>query len=423
MKYFREAVFTTIFTLLLLGLIIHIPLGNLLLPVQKMIQDFELTDIVFSKMRENNNYDNRITLVNIGFLDRAKIAEQIEIINQYNPKVVGIDAIFRGNQGSAADSLLAESLSKVKNLVLVSELYRNKVSGTYDSIVTSHPMFLKNANTGFADIRCEVNDAFTTTRTCMADVHIKDSIALSFTTLLASFYDLKAANSYLERNNSSEIINFQSAKDIMQDNELYSNRPVAIDGDQLLSGDFDGESLIKGKIVILGFMGKDFNDPIAIDKYFTPVNNNYIGKTYPDMFGVVIHANIVSMILKGTFINHLPEQWNLPISILIVFLNIWLLTFCYYRFHEYYDSISTLIIFSEILFLILLVLVSFEYNNFKFDSLTAIIGIFFSGYALKLYQGIVPLIYNFIRRRFIRVFESSKTIDEKLEESSVNTNP
>ena len=66
-------------------------------------------------------------------------------------------------------------------------------------------------------------------------------------------------------------------------------------------------SFIKDKIVLLGFMGINLNDKTFEDIFFTPLNERYAGKSFPDMYGVVIQANIISMILNKKYINTMPQ--------------------------------------------------------------------------------------------------------------------
>ena len=83
MNYLKEAILTTILTVLVLTFIPHMPHGHILDPVQKLVQDFELTDIIYSRYPEYYVNNKKLTLVNIGYLDMSQLAKQVEIINQY----------------------------------------------------------------------------------------------------------------------------------------------------------------------------------------------------------------------------------------------------------------------------------------------------------------------------------------------------
>ena len=392
-NFFLDSIFTTMLLFFGIGLISQIPMGDMINPVKKMFGDFELTDIVFSRMRESKNYDDRVTLVNIGNMSRAQIAEQIEIINQFHPKVIGIDAFFMNPKDHVGDSALCSAFSKVDNLVLVSELIRNTSTGGVDHIKTSHPMFMKYAHSGFADLNTEGRDIFKTSRVCIPKDKIGNLIYYSFPTMLATLYDRTKAKKYLDRNLDIEIINFQRNIDIKKDITAdFNNLGIAaLDHQEVFKADFDGESIIKDKIVVMGFMGDDFNDPAWIDKFFTPANNNYVGKTYPDMFGVVVHANILSMILNGDFINVMPDKLNIILSILFVFLNVWFITYCYHKFKDWYDGAANLFIFCESLMLILLLIFVFKNFNYKFDLVLLVVCLFLIVHFIEFYQGIIKV--------------------------------
>ncbi len=67
--------------------------------------------------------------------------------------------------------------------------------------------------------------------------------------------------------------------------------------------------------MLLGFFVK--TPPLVIDDlHFTPLNEIVSGKSFPDMYGVVIHANILSMILSGKY----PRLASAGIAYLFAFL-------------------------------------------------------------------------------------------------------
>jgi CHASE2 domain-containing sensor protein len=56
--------------------------------------DVELTDYVFSGLRDEPKAEEDVVVVNIGTLTRGEIAQQLKIISKYKPKVIGIDSFF-----------------------------------------------------------------------------------------------------------------------------------------------------------------------------------------------------------------------------------------------------------------------------------------------------------------------------------------
>ncbi|HEX8547440.1 MAG TPA: CHASE2 domain-containing protein [Cytophagaceae bacterium] len=408
--FFWDALGGTIFLLLIMGIVSVIPFGDVFNPVEKMLGDFQLTDVVFSQLRTNPDFDDHITVVNIGNLDREGIAEQINIINKYNPKVIGIDAFFRKPKSEQGDSALRKAFSEVKNLVLVSELIEDEGNSRIDTLKNSHPMFMQYAQTGFADMVTEGKDVFKTSRICIPKDIIDNSVVPSFPTKLAQIYNPAAANLYLNRNKDTEVINFRGNIDTRKEGVSNNSKGVfyVLDVRQVLDEEFD-PSVIKDKIVIMGFLGADVNENVWTDKFFTPLNANYIGKTYPDMYGVIVHANIVSMILAGSFIDEMPEYLNTCLSLILIFLNIWFLTCCFFKLKEWYDGGSNIIVLVEALILMFIVVLIFNKFNYKFDISLVIVALFLSGNMIEIYHGVLKLGFNTIRKKFLSLKGNKST--------------
>src|SRR5882762_2595506 len=68
-------------------------------PVSQALGEFELTDYAFSNLREDPIVDQRIVLVNIGHIPRREIANQINVIRQFGPRVIAIDGFFNCEGG------------------------------------------------------------------------------------------------------------------------------------------------------------------------------------------------------------------------------------------------------------------------------------------------------------------------------------
>ena len=56
------------------------------------------------------NHDTDILIINVGDADRYKIAQTIELINTYNPKVIGINLVFTDKR--ERDTVFLKQLSK-----------------------------------------------------------------------------------------------------------------------------------------------------------------------------------------------------------------------------------------------------------------------------------------------------------------------
>ncbi len=345
-------------------------------PISKALSDFEMTDLVFSDIREEQPSDTNIVLVNIGHLNRAEIAEQISRLNQYEPAVIGIDAFFRSKKAFDEDIQLIMALSQTKNLVMVSELYAPNKQNSFDSIATSHKQFNQFAQNGFANM-VTAAEGFKTTREFKPFAKMGDSLELSFAAKVVEKYRPEQLPKLIERGHETETINWLG----------HNNKFFTIDAQDVLNDDLD-LSFIKGKIVLLGFLGNhELGEPSLEDTFYTPMNEQTGSKTFPDMYGVVVHANIVSMILRENYINTIPKWADAIIAFLIVYLNVTLFFWIGEKHKVYYDLITKSIQIFEVSVIFFINLIVLSRFNYKVDLTIAIIALVFSGDLTELYVG------------------------------------
>ena len=407
-QLFKESFWTTTFVMVSMYLLSFIEFNSdIVNPLSKALSDFELTDVVFSHMRENPGVDDRITMVNIGNLDRRGIAALIEQINTHHPKVIGIDAFFRHLKTNSleeleSDSLLALALSKVNHMVMVSELHENPEKNTIDSVEISHPKFMQFAESGFADMITEGRDFFKTSRSCSPTEIVNKKKTLSFPVKMAFLYDSVKTKRFLARGNPTEVINFQGNIDTRKEGVSANSKIVftAIDWQQVLDTLYE-PSVFENKIVIMGYMGDYIGHHTWEDKFFTPLNSNYVGKANPDMYGVVVHANIVAMILKGQYINDMSKWINTPISLILIFLNVWLFSYLFIKLEMYYDGATFFLTIIEIMLLIIVVLFIFDRYNYRVDITLPSIALALTGNLIEIYYGLIKPLYNKIVNKIV----------------------
>lgn len=321
-------------------------------PIQNTFDDFYLSDIVFSKIRNNDKVpiDSNIIIVNIGNLSRVGIAREIEKINSYNPKVIAIDAFFRGEKDKYQDSILASVLSKIQNFVMVHQLMLD--NGKFAKLIHSAEIFEKYAQPGFANIL--ITDDFQTVRSFSPKETINNQDQYAFSVETVRLFDSNSASKFLARDNSVEIINFRRNQD----------KYILFDVEDIFSNKRD-LSVVKNKIVIFGFLGPDFSTLVAEDNFFTPMNEQYLGKTYPDMYGAIIHANCISMILSGDFINIIPSWVNLILLILIIYFNMAFYSYLRIRHDTLFEPLSISLVIIEAFFLFILMIIFIYFLKFS----------------------------------------------------------
>jgi CHASE2 domain-containing sensor protein len=158
LKFFYkfDLLIATLITVLFLVLIETIAVNiDFLDPLEMAVADIEFSDLAYKVFEDNDDVviDTNIVLINVGELSREMIARQVEIINRYNPKVVGFDIIFEKRKQKISDSLLSAAFSRVENLVLVNILGKSDDSIPYfDVNRASNEIFAQYAHNGFANL-------------------------------------------------------------------------------------------------------------------------------------------------------------------------------------------------------------------------------------------------------------------------------
>jgi len=332
-------------------------------PISDAFSDVELTDIVYSQFDKNGNYretlngntelDSNITLINIGHLGRGEIADLISIINENGPKVIALDALFRKPKDTIVDAYLINTLANVNNLVLACEAkdfqhesldHKNGI-GSFNSLLYSFPEIRNvTSNHGFVNIQTEgeasdLYDEFAICRKFIPEAKIQNTndTVRSFGTEIVYQYKPETLNKLHERNLASEVINY------VGNIEYYPKAHFkTYDWYEIFDGEYDSQ-YIKGKLVLLGFMGQTLNNQTDEDRFFTPLNEKYIGKAHKDMYGVVLHANIISTILKANYIDEMSDKVGMFIGLLISFFVFAIYRPIYYDYKVWYDGVTKLI--------------------------------------------------------------------------------
>lgn len=361
--------------------------------VQNTIEDFYITDYFFSQIKDYSKVpiDTNVILINTSNFNRKKIAEQIEVINQYNPKVIAIDAFFKDEKTEELDSPLVNAFSKVKSLVIGTKLIDNDDDDSFDTIEFSHPKFSKYAIGAYVNFSLDDNSYFRTVRRIPIREYMDNDTAYSFPVVVSMIYDSLATKKVIDRSNRFEIINYQRNID----------KYITIDAEELFEKQ-DSLNFLKDKIVLLGYIGPNIKTLSTEDIFFTPMNKDYYGRTYPDMYGVVVHANVISMILEGKYLetNEFYPIWvNGALVFLIVFLNMTLFNYMRFRWPWLYEPVSVFLIFAEMCIYFVFVIWVFYVFNYLIILNYLLYGLLFTGMVFELYHdSLKPIFLG--RRKF-----------------------
>jgi CHASE2 domain-containing sensor protein len=394
-RLFKESFVVMAWILGFIWGISNIPINaDIFSPISDAFKNFEITDIYFSNFKESENVESNIVLVNIGKLNRGGLAELVNVLNEFEPKAIGIDAFFRKPMDPLLDSALAQAFSRTKNLVLVSELIENDSTGKIDTIKYSNAMFMQYAQSGFADMIAEGKNSLNTARDCIPKEIYKGTLLLSFPSKLVSIFAPEKLERYIARNKDVEAINYVGNINVHEEGSTVNSKNVfpALDWYEVLDKKFTPET-IKGKIVIMGFMGDEIGQNNWQDKFCTPLNSQYVGRTAPDMYGVVVHANIASMILKEKYINDMPNWLNWSLSLSLIFTMILGFNWLFLNTAEWWDGINMILSLIGVLLISVFMVTIFHLYNYTFDITLASVALLLSGNLIEIYWGILRPLY------------------------------
>jgi len=206
----------------------------------------------------------------------------------------------------------------------------------------------------------------------------------------------------LARNNEYELINFRG--NIVDSYNVgapqYSGRFFALDVGDVLTENFTPD-LIKGKIVIVGYLGRNLWDTSWDDRFYTPINQKPAGRANPDMYGAVVHANIAAMILNHDFINEMNEVSGALVAVILCYLNVLLFLRIYRKLPRWYDGLTKLIQLFESLVLVFIMVLFFHWFSFKLNLTLAIVAILLAVDLIEVYNGVVKNLFNKEQRKLL----------------------
>lgn len=310
-QLYKEALVAAVLVIVVDFLLSFVPWKfELIKPIKQGFNDFNVYDLRYSGTDTLvTKKDTGITLLEIGNT-RREIAEELNRIAAFHPRIVGIDAIFNQPGDPATDSALITALNKFPNLVLASQYSVDRSSEWI------HFSFLQSrvaaAHSGFFNF---VEGPEDIKRHFAPFLGVKGGRRMpSMTTQMLETLDSNAYQTLQNRDNPIETINYAG--------NLNHYNVVSLDHLFHPIKEEDPGSYFRDKIVFIGFFKAEKPDVLE-DMHFTPMNERRGGKSFPDTYGVVIHANILEMMLGHHYIDVLPA-WSVYAGtfIIIFFINI-----------------------------------------------------------------------------------------------------
>ena len=426
-------------------------------PLSDAFEDVEISDVVFSQMGKNKDLrttvdgevsqNTDVVIINVGGLGRSRrdIAAMVNAASMGGAKVIALDVFFEYlKTDTLGDVMLQESFSNIDNLVLVNELigYENE-SGTFDSLKTTIPFFNQYADNAFANMVTK-NDAeesgqFNVCRKFMTRAYQKNNgeEILSFPVKICQLYDSTSLEKLNKRNKLEEYINYvgnittdfpraflpdfykfdkidnwekQHFKVVEHNcaiNAFYNALGMPSPYPNWQPADL--EITFRDKIVLIGYVGDRIDIDTGEDKFFTPLNAKYIGKANRDMYGIVVHANIISTILNGHYIRVMPDWLMHLIGVIFVYFVFAMFRPIYDDYKIWYDGVTKtigLVLAATILYIIGLTFEKFDYE-LRFGALYFAC-ILLAGDFLEIYYGLIRNIGRKIKIKVINLRKNNR---------------
>jgi CHASE2 domain-containing sensor protein len=341
--YERDTIFATAWVFIFILAVKFLPMPNIhfLDPIEIALEDFDFNDMAYSKLgkSEYTPRDTNIVIINIGEADREGLAMLINTTAELKAKVIGLDVLMDIAKDPHKDSLLKDAIDKNSNLIIASRFVPGK--GKEESAYSPNFFSTNSTKEGYANFFSKEWATVRVWNPFMKNEKNHDSLPYqSFVTSIVEKYDPVAFEKLKKRKEPTEIINYtRKIKDpLTNDGTRKPSQYQLIEGEDMLMEPEKYSEAIKGRIALLGYI--NFSPENIEDKKYTPMNEEFAGKSVPDMNGVVVHANIISMVLEKNFIKKLPLWISILIAILIGWLHMSLFIHYYLENHIWFHLVA-----------------------------------------------------------------------------------
>ncbi len=353
--YERDTIFATIWVFVFIVGLSQIPLNlGVINSIKLSMKDFDSNDMSYSNLDKAKyaELDSHIVIVNIGDADREVLSMVIDAVGARKPKVMALDAYFDGPLDPHQDSLLMETFKRNKNLIAATRL---EFTGDDGDTIIPKGTYINSAST-YAFVNFLGQDLLSTVRS--VEPFVKDYSGKeykSFSAAIIEAYDSIAFKKFEKKGHGKLIVNYTRHVDDY----------TIVQYDQLLAGDVI-DSIFLDKIVLLGYVNTENPNDIT-DRFFTPMNDRFYGKSVPDMNGIVVHANIISMALEKNYIKKLPSWANWLVAIIICWLHMSFFIRYYLESHIWFHLVAKIAQVASAIFFVWLGIYLFDQYRLKVD--------------------------------------------------------
>ena len=341
-------------------------------PFTQAFKDLTFTDMYYTHIiNKNKIYDSSLVLINVENKKRDEIAYLLQRVEEGNPKVIGLDIIFRNTIDTAreADNLLKETFAKYTNVV-----YPHVAS--FNSLTeTRNDTFFHTTSNSFVNVVGD-DPKYSTLRYYYP---VYNNIP-HFTTALLQRFDSSKATALINNGAQKTEIRYYGN---LQNFKYFLFEEV-------MKVTFD-PGAFKDKIVLLGYLGSNGGSHTGLDedRFFTPLNPQLSGRSYPDMYGCVVHANILRMALDNDYIYSFPLWLNILIAFLISLLLLPLFVYWYVHKPLWYHLMLVLSQFAISILFLFFTIYLYAWGSIKIESGNLLVAVLLIGDFLLFYHHLV----------------------------------
>jgi CHASE2 domain-containing sensor protein len=301
---YKDAFLCTILTFIIAG-VLYFTFVNLsfLDPFEKAFKDFKFTDVFYSERFKPEERNSKIVLVNVKHANRFQISQAIDKVAQNQPRVIGLDIIFKERKLAFTDSLLQTTIRN--NKAIITSYFWDD-----DKRVENDSFFLSDVvKEGFINLNLKKQNSVI--RDFVGVQNYANGNEFSFATKMA----IEAG--YITKTFAEEKLKHRLPINYIGDKDVFFNFSIK----EIL--DSNTIPALKDAIIIFGYLGDNANTDFDIeDKHFTPLNKAWVGRSVPDTYGVTVHANILNMFMKKGLIYKLPNFFVYLFSFVFCFFTI-----------------------------------------------------------------------------------------------------
>lgn len=377
-----DALWATVVLYILMFTVPLLFVADVFTPFVHAIEDIQISDIYYSSIMQGDDEDdlgipmeteivviNAVTFSDFGQKDLSteNLARFVLMAQDAGAMAVGVNAEIEFDTQSEDYLTMLEIFGQDGVLLAKDKVTFDGVSySEYKAESEVEKELLEGLRTRKTDFIGSDNQKHTTIRSFVpVEGEEGSGEKLHFGLELAKAYNAEAVERIVEADREETVINFRGNYDkfqLLEATEFFSGAYV----------ETYGEDFLQNKIVLIG----DFDQSGVSDEfekiYYTPMNEETDGRTFPDMYETLILANITSMAISNTYLDIDPVWKNYLIGFLLAYINMLIYIYISKRDRKWLEFVSLIlfVVQSSILAWLTIVMIS-EWN--EHDDLTFLI--------------------------------------------------